>query len=109
MITAVSSETAPAEPPNPLDRTGKRKPPGPIKTAQEIQDFLLRHIRNEKLDAKSCASCACAWDKMAERIRILKMEPKPRDMEVKPKASRRRGAPIATLDEMEKGQGYLNG
>lgn len=55
-------------------------------TAQELQRIIIERLKNPKTDSLRVAALATAWDRLAERKRILKMRPKPADMPVDPAA-----------------------
>lgn len=82
-----------------FDRTGKRKPPGPIKVARQIQAELLSGILDHDdpdITLAQRAQAANAWEKLQDRIRVLQNKPKPRDAEVpaaKPKGKSLNRAP----------------
>jgi hypothetical protein len=61
-------------------------------TASNMQKVLYENIMNPRTDKKLLAPMATAWEKLAERKRILSMTPKPKDIDIahilKPRAMR---------------------
>lgn len=53
-----------------------------------IQRKLLAMMDSGKTGPSQLATLSNAWEKLEERKRILRMKPKPRDVEVKPKEKR---------------------
>lgn len=53
--------------------------------ACQIQRKLLAKMDEGKTTATQLASLANSWNTIEERKRILRMKPKPRDVEVQPK------------------------
>lgn len=52
----------------------------PYRQAVQLQRLLVKLIENPETKPRDAASCACAWERLEERKRILKMRPKPRDL-----------------------------
>lgn len=80
-----------AQPPNQTGATRLR--PGrrlALTQLLEMQSVLHADSINLELDPKSRAACACAWDKLEERKRILRNRPLPGSLkpEAKSKASK---------------------
>ncbi len=50
--------------------------------ACDIQKVLERNILDQTTDKRLIAAMAVAWERLAERKRIMKMQPKPRDLDV---------------------------
>ena len=68
---------------------------GIIRQLVEMQDLLLKDCRNPNVPAGYRAQCARAWDVLEERKRILRMKPKPRDIDVSDSVSRRKAKRMA--------------
>lgn len=51
-------------------------------TVAAIQAVLLQRINDAKTEARDLSALARAWDVLEERKRIMRMQPKPRDMDV---------------------------
>ena len=68
----------------------------PYHQAVELQAILMDAARNEETTQASLAQVARAWSELEERKRILKMKPKPKDVDVSG-TRRRSNAPIAML------------
>ncbi len=50
--------------------------------ACELQDLMLRDARDDKTTPSQRAQLARAWSELEERKRILRMRPKPKDIDV---------------------------
>jgi hypothetical protein len=50
--------------------------------AKAIQAVILQRIMDPKVESKDLGHLARAWDVLEERKRIMRMQPKPRDMDV---------------------------
>lgn len=75
---------------NPLDRTGKRRPPGPIKTAQHLQRLLVADCDKEDTSPSDRARLALAWERLEERLRVLKNKPAPKPFDTTKREPRKR-------------------
>ena len=51
-----------------------------------MQRFLYADATNDKTEPRDRAQVARAWDALEERKRILRMKPKPKDVDVSPEA-----------------------
>jgi hypothetical protein len=58
--------------------------------AVELQDTIMNASRNPGTTPSALAQLARAWSELEERKRILRMKPKPKDIDVSPEANRRR-------------------
>jgi len=47
-----------------------------------LQESLYSMVRGDKVEPQAAASCARAWDVLEDRLRVMKMKPKPRDQDV---------------------------
>jgi len=54
--------------------------------ACQIQRKILAQMEKSDLKPKDLATLTSAWERLEERKRILRMKPKPRDVEVKDKS-----------------------
>ena len=61
----------------------------------EMQDTLRRDALNPATPPRERAQVACAWERLEERKRILRMKPKPKDIDVSKKE--KRGLPPSKL------------
>jgi hypothetical protein len=73
---------------NPTPKPGRRK--SPYSQALELQELLLSDARNPGVKATARAQVARAWDVLEERKRVLRMKPKPKDVDVSQDAKPRR-------------------
>lgn len=48
--------------------------------AVALQQMLMKDALNPETPARERAQVACAWEKLEERKRILRMKPKPKDV-----------------------------
>jgi hypothetical protein len=66
------------------------RPSRSLRQLTDIQNRLYEEAMSGETKRKDLAQVACAWERLEERKRILRMKPKPRDIDVtKPTASRR--------------------
>ena len=63
-------------------RVPRPKRPGQLTQALDVQDKLLARIKDDKVTDRDLASLATAWDRAADRVRIIRMRAKPRDADV---------------------------
>ena len=74
--------------------------PKPILQAIELQAIAMRDCRDEKTAPHIRAALMRAWCDLEERKRILRMKPKPRDIDVsKPRKSSRKPAAFVELPQ----------
>jgi hypothetical protein len=57
-----------------------------------LQHALFKDAMNPKTPARERAQVACAWERLEERKRILRMKPKPKDLDVSDGAKSKRRA-----------------
>ena len=65
-----------------------------------MQQVLLTDALNTKTTAAARAQVARAWDVLEERKRVLRMKPKPKDVDVSPRKTPGRRPASIILDEM---------
>lgn len=94
------------EPANLIARIGQRgdrakvAPASQLRQAVDMLGELYDAVLDEKTEARDKASCARAWDSVAERIRILRGQPMPGvlrpEAKVKGRRTGSRASPIET-------------
>ena len=73
-------------------RALKAKGPSTFTQIVEMQALLLKDCKDEKTPAGYRAQCVRAWDVLEERRRILRMRPKPRDIDVSDHVAKRKAS-----------------
>lgn len=103
-MQALATRYIPVPPPSPKTRP---KAATAYQQIVAIQRRLYNDAMNEKVTASARAQVARAFDVLEERKRILKMRPKPKDVEVSvlPKKSRKSASafaePVAVVSQKE--------
>lgn len=77
--------------------------PGRIRKLIAMQDVLLARVLDPATSSKDCAACSCAYDRIEERIRVLRGEGAPKTVTAKndPDAKPRRKQPITEAKPAE--------
>lgn len=80
---------------------GKRvQRPHPLEQVCDMQAMLLKDVLNPELEPRQRAQCACAWEKLEDRKRILKGigAPKPVDTSKGTKSKHHDTGPIESVE-----------
>jgi hypothetical protein len=78
----------------------RRRPAHALRQLCDMQDVLFSDATNIELTAKDRAACACAWDKLEERKRILRGKPLPGSHKPESPKAKRRVASVVEPTEM---------
>jgi hypothetical protein len=76
-------------------RNGKTNPPSPFKQARRLQQIAMRDCEDPKVKPHIRAALMRAWCDLEERVRVLKMKPLPKPVDVTKLAEQRRAARAA--------------
>lgn len=71
-------------------KAAEAKGPSVLTQIVELQAKLKKLCLDDKTSAAAAAQCARAWDVLEERRRIIRMKPKPRDLDVSDKVNSRK-------------------